>query len=60
MNLKNYSKVESINNDIKTNEIWDSWTCFRAKSIYHDTKNMQIQNINHMTDQAIWEYNKGS
>ena len=60
MNLKNYSKVESINNDIKTNEIWDSWTCFRAKSIYHDTKNMQIQNINHMTEQAIWEYNKGS
>ena len=36
------------------------WTCFRAKGIFNDTKNMQIQNINDMTEQAIWEYNKGS
>ena len=59
INLKNYSKVENISSKIKTTDIWDSWTCFRAKSIYHDTKNMQIQNISHMTEQAIWEYNKG-
>ena len=57
--LKNYSIVENISSKIKTTDIWDSWTCFRAKSIYHDTKNMQIQNISHMTEQAIWEYNKG-
>ena len=59
-NLKTYLKVESINCDIKTSNIWESWTCFRAKSIFNDTNNMQIQNINDMTEQAIWEYNKGS
>ena len=31
-----------------------------ATKIFNDIKNMQIQNINDMTEQAIWEYNKGS
>ena len=58
--LKDHLKVESINSKLKTSDIWDSWTCFRAKGIFNDTKNMQIQNINDMSEQAIWEYNKGS
>ena len=58
--LRDHVKVESINSKLKTSDIWDSWTCFRAKGIFNDTKNMQIQNINDMTEQAIWEYNKGS
>ena len=38
--------------DLKTSSV--------AQIIFNDTKNMQIQNINDMTEQAIWEYNKGS
>jgi amidase len=39
--------------------MWDSWTTLRAKSIFDDTENMQIRNIEEMTFQAIWEYKKG-
>ena len=34
-------------------------TTLRAKSIYEDTLAMNISDINSMTYQAIWEYNKG-
>ena len=44
-----------INNDY----LWKSWTTLRAKSIYEDTLAMNISDINSMTYQAIWEFNKG-
>jgi amidase len=39
--------------------MWDSWTTLRAKSIFEDTKSMDIKSIDEMTFQAIWEYRKG-
>ena len=52
-------KIESLKPKIDTYLLWKSWTTFRAKSIYQDTLNMNISDINSMTYQAIWEYNKG-
>ena len=48
--------------DIKINVdyLWESWICLRSKSIYNDTLAMNIKNIDDMTEQAIWEYKKGS
>jgi amidase len=40
--------------------MWDSWTALRAKSIFEDTKSMNLKNIEEMTYQAIWEYKKGA
>ena len=40
--------------------MWDSWTTFRAKSIFEDTESMNLKNIEEMTPQAIWEYKKGA
>ena len=51
--------VESLNPKIDITKLWKSWTTLRAKSIYEDTLNMNILDINSMTFQAIWEYNKG-
>ena len=52
-------KVETLKPKINTNILWKSWTSLRAKSIYEDTLAMNISDINSMTYQAIWEYNKG-
>ena len=52
-------KVEAIKPKIKNDILWNSWTTLRAKSIYEDTLAMNISDINSMTFQAIWEYNKG-
>ena len=45
---------------INTDYLWQSWICLRSKSIYNDTLAMNIKNIDDMTEQAIWEYKKGS
>jgi len=52
-------KVELLKPKINTDILWKSWTTLRAKSIYEDTLAMNISDINTMTYQAIWEYNKG-
>ena len=44
---------------INTDELWDSWLTFRSKSIFMDIGSMSIKDINEMTFQAIWEYNRG-
>ena len=52
--------VESLQPEINSNVMWDSWTTLRAKSIYNDTESMNLKNIEEMTYQAIWEYKKGA
>ena len=52
-------KVEELKPKINNDYLWKSWTTLRAKSIYEDTLAMNISDINSMTYQAIWEYNKG-
>ena len=44
---------------INTDELWDSWLTFRSRSIFMDIGSMSIKDINEMTFQAIWEYNRG-
>ncbi|MFL2898254.1 MAG: amidase family protein, partial [Candidatus Pelagibacter sp.] len=57
---KNNFIVDMPKTEINTNDLWKSWTCLRSKSIYNDTLAMNINNIEEMTEQAIWEYKKGS
>ena len=52
-------KVEELKPKINNEFLWKSWTTLRAKSIYEDTLAMNILDVNSMTFQAIWEYNKG-
>ena len=52
-------KVEELKPKINSDYLWKSWTTLRAKSIYEDTLAMNISDINSMTYQAIWEFNKG-
>ena len=56
---KNNLEIEYLKPNLDTDTLWDSWTTFRSKSIYQDTLSMGIKNIDSMTFQAIWEYNKG-
>jgi len=56
---KNKIKIESLKPKININNLWYSWCALRAKSIYKDIVNMKLKDINEMTTQAIWEYNKG-
>ena len=51
--------IETLQPQINSSEMWDSWTTLRAKSIFDDTESMKIQNIEDMTYQAIWENKKG-
>jgi amidase len=51
--------IETIQPKINSSAMWDSWTTLRSKSIFDDTENMKIKNIEEMTFQAIWEYKKG-
>ena len=48
-----------MKSDINTDELWDSWLTFRSRSIFMDIGSMIIKDINEMTFQAIWEYNRG-
>ena len=52
-------KVEELKPKINNEFLWKSWTTLRAKNIYEDTLAMNILDVNSMTFQAIWEYNKG-
>ena len=52
-------EIEPLKSKINSNDLWESWTTLRAKSIFEDTISMKIDDINKMTSQAIWEYNKG-
>ena len=56
---KNNLEIEYLKPSLDTDALWNSWTTFRSKSIYQDTLSMGIKDINSMTFQAIWEYNKG-
>ncbi len=56
---KNNLEIEYLKPNIDTDTLWNSWTTFRSKSIYQDTLSMGIKDIDSMTFQAIWEYNKG-
>jgi amidase len=56
---KNKIKIENLKTKIDAYKLWDCWTTLRAKSIYKDIVAMDIKDINQMTSQAIWEYNKG-
>jgi len=56
---KNKIKIESLKPKININNLWYSWCALRAQSIYKDIVNMKLKDINEMTTQAIWEYNKG-
>ncbi len=51
--------IDNLQPKINSVEMWDSWTTLRAKSIFEDTKSMDIKSIDEMTFQAIWEYRKG-
>ncbi len=57
---KNNLTVDSSDIEINTHDLWESWICLRSKSIYEDTVAMNIKNIDDMTEQATWEYVKGS
>ena len=56
---KNNLEIEYLKPSLDTDALWNSWTTFRSKSIYQDTLSMGIKDIDSMTFQAIWEYNKG-
>tara|TARA_Y100000996_G_scaffold342484_1_gene280005 strand:- start:3648 stop:5066 length:1419 start_codon:yes stop_codon:yes gene_type:complete len=52
-------KIENLLSKINPNYLWESWCILRSKSIYEDVVSMKLEDINEMTTQAIWEYNKG-
>ncbi len=56
---KNKVSVEYLKPNIDTHKLWNCWGTLRAKSIYEDIISMDIKDINKMTPQAIWEYDKG-
>ncbi len=56
---KNNLEIEYLKPNLDNDTLWNSWTTFRSKSIYQDTLSMGIKDIDSMTFQAIWEYNKG-
>ena len=56
---KNKIIIEYLKPKIDAYKLWNCWGTLRAKSIYEDIITMNIEEINQMTPQAIWEYNKG-
>ena len=59
-NLNNYKlEIEPLKSNITSNDLWESWNILRAKSIFDDIVSMKIDDINKMTQQAIWEFEKG-
>ena len=51
--------IENLKPKIDANKLWNCWGTLRAKSIYEDIITMNIKDVNEMTPQALWEYNKG-
>ena len=51
--------IEYLKPKIDAYKLWNCWGTLRAKSIYEDIITMNIKEVNEMTPQAIWEYNKG-
>ncbi len=51
--------IENLKPKIDAHKLWNCWGTLRAKSIYEDIITMNIKDVNEMTPQAIWEYNKG-
>tara|TARA_S200000501_G_C20806808_1_gene736526 strand:+ start:49 stop:1470 length:1422 start_codon:yes stop_codon:yes gene_type:complete len=56
---KNKIEIDLPKININVDDLWESWTCLRSKSIYEDTIAMNIKNISEMTYQAIWEFKNG-
>jgi len=56
---KNKIRIEYLKPKLDVHKLWNCWGTLRAKSIYEDIITMNIKDINEMTSQAIWEYNKG-
>ena len=56
---KNKVIIENLKPQIDALKLWNCWGTLRAKSIYEDIIAMNINDINEMTPQAIWEYKKG-
>ena len=52
-------KVEHLKPKINNDFLWKSWITLRSKSIYEDIVAMNISDIDLITHQAMWEYNKG-
>ena len=52
-------KIDFLKPGINTDDLWDSWLTLRSRSIFMDVGSMNIQDIDEMTFQAIWEYNRG-
>ena len=51
--------IENLKPKIDAHKLWNCWGTLRAKSIYEDIITMNIKDVNEMTPQALWEYNKG-
>ena len=56
---KNKITIEYLKPKLDVHKLWKCWGTLRAKGIYEDIITMNIKDINEMTSQAIWEYNKG-
>ena len=56
---KNKIIIEYLKPKLDIHKLWNCWGTLRAKSIYEDIIAMNIKDINEMTPQATWEYNKG-
>ena len=60
---KNKVVIEHLKPNVDAYKLWNCWGTLRAKSIYEDINEeiiaMNIKDVNQMTPQALWEYNKG-
>ena len=60
---KNKVVIEHLKPNVDAHKLWNCWGSLRAKSIYEDINEeiiaMNIKDVNQMTPQALWEYNKG-
>ena len=60
---KNKVVIEHLKPNVDADKLWNCWGTLRAKSIYEDINEeiiaMNIKDVNQMTPQALWEYNKG-
>ena len=60
---KNKVVIEHLKPNVDAHKLWNCWGTLRAKSIYEDINEeiiaMNIKDVNQMTPQALWEYNKG-
>ena len=56
---KHKVQIDLANIDMKSNEIWNSWTTLRSKNLFQDIVDMELNNIDDLHPGIIWEYNKG-